>query len=172
MKTYTKNIVKIIAAITLLTGTAFSTSAQANDIAGFLSGKKTIKIKPYVKFSHNGRSTKINKETFTKPRLSIQHNGYGIKFDIRKNTGSFNFGVVRGRTTQLRKRSAQAACMYATGGNARKCMPDIIARETRRVQQRLYNTPQYRQYQNYNKQYQSAKRGYQQVRQMYNSGVY
>lgn len=151
MNIYTKNFVHITAVLALMAGSTFTSSVHAGwklgqDIIDIGRGKKELKIEP---------------------RISATHGKYGVKIDTRKNTGSFDFGPIRGKTTQLDKRSAQAACMYATGGNARRCMPDIIARETRSVQQRMHNTPQYRLYQNYNNQYQSAQQQYQQHRQVY-----
>lgn len=148
MKTYTKNIVKIIAAITLVTGSAFTSSAQAGwnpirDAQKIIRGEK--KIKPYIKISHKRHHVRIS-----------------------KNRASIKIGRVSLKTTRLKQRFAQGACIYGTG-NVYKCAPDIVNREMRRAQKRIYKTAQYRQYQNYNNQYKNAQRQYRQAQQAYNN---
>ncbi len=60
-------------------------------------------------------------------RITITHDGKTY-FEINQDSASIKIGDISIKTTQLRKRLAQAGCIYASG-NPFRCAPDILERE-------------------------------------------
>lgn len=60
-------------------------------------------------------------------RIIISHKGKTY-FELRQDAAEIHIGDITIQTSQLRKRLAQAGCIYASG-NPFKCAPDILERE-------------------------------------------
>jgi hypothetical protein len=60
-------------------------------------------------------------------RITISHKGKTY-FELRQDAVEIHIGDITLQTSQLRKRLAQAGCIYASG-NPFKCAPDILERE-------------------------------------------
>lgn len=60
-------------------------------------------------------------------RITISHKGKTY-FELRQDAAEIHIGDITLQTSQLRKRLAQAGCIYASG-NPFKCAPDILERE-------------------------------------------
>jgi hypothetical protein len=104
----------------LLVTLSFAESAHAGigkwfrrEFVPTITGKRPLKIKPYVSVKHRGK----------------------LRFRISRNSVYVKVGGVTVKTHQLMKRLAQVGCVIETGGNVVACAPDVIAREARRLAQ-------------------------------------
>ena len=75
-----------------------------------ITGQRPVEIKPYI--SVKSGSTQIM---------------------LGQDSAMIKVGGVTLQTGKLRQRLAQAACVYATGGNVMTCAPDVIDREARKL---------------------------------------
>lgn len=78
-------------------------------------------------------------------RITITHNGKTY-LEINQDSASIKIGDISIKTTQLRKRLAQAGCIYASG-NPFRCAPDILEREINAITNGKYES-QIKQYPN------------------------
>jgi hypothetical protein len=66
-----------------------------------------------------------------KPYISVKSGSTQIK--LGQDSAMIKVGGVTLQTGKLRQRLAQAACVYATGGDVMTCAPDVIDREARKL---------------------------------------
>lgn len=66
-----------------------------------------------------------------KPYISVKSGSTQIK--LGQDSAMIMVGGVTLQTGKLRQRLAQAACVYATGGNVMTCAPDVIDREASKL---------------------------------------
>jgi hypothetical protein len=64
-----------------------------------------------------------------KPYISIKSGSNQIRFG--EDSAMIKIGPVTVQTGKLKRRLAQAGCIYATGGDVATCAPDVIDREAR-----------------------------------------
>ncbi|GAB2181693.1 hypothetical protein DLREEDagrD3_19160 [Denitratisoma sp. agr-D3] len=66
-----------------------------------------------------------------KPYISVKSGSTQIK--LGEDSAMIKVGGVTLQTGKLRQRLAQAACVYATGGDVMTCAPDVIDREAKKL---------------------------------------
>nr|VFJ60614.1 MAG: hypothetical protein BECKDK2373B_GA0170837_10942 [Candidatus Kentron sp. DK] len=77
----------------------------------------------------------VEREARNLARISITHNGQGIRLD--PNSAYINIGGVTVKTRQLAKRLDQVGCVVETEGNVLGCAPDVVEREAWNLAQQL-----------------------------------
>ncbi|MDO8728351.1 MAG: hypothetical protein Q7K26_00500 [bacterium] len=117
LQTFLKtSLVLCIAICTPIQANAGFFKWMRNEALPTISGARPIVIKPYISISSG--STKIR---------------FGNDSVLVK------VGDVTVQTNHLRYRLAQAACVYATGGDVMTCAPDVIDREAHKVFDQVAN---------------------------------